>query len=305
MSESMSPMDGGTVEPSGPGPSAPPATAHAPSNTRDGPQAASVVQPAQTQGPPVAAPPEQKGLFQAHPILTAIGALVILALVIGVGFAIGRGTGYTDLQQTTINTISTVNPSVVQVQGSSSGRLGGSVGSGEILTSSGYIVTNSHVVHGFSSFSVLLATGQTMSARLVADVPSQDLAVLKINASNLKPIAVADSSLVQVGQFDIAMGSPLGLEQSATSGIVSALNREGREVVDGKSITLKGMIQTSAPINPGNSGGALVNLQGELIGIPTLSAVDPSTRVAANGIGYAISSNTMKQVVAPYIPSGG
>jgi S1-C subfamily serine protease len=303
MSESIPAMSGGTIEPSGPDPSAPPSTSRAPSNTSNSPQAASAP-PSQTQRPPVAAPPQQQGLLQAHPVLTVIGALVILALLIGVGFAIGRSVNSSSIEQTTINTISTVNPSVVQVQGSSSGRAGGSVGSGEIMTSSGYIVTNSHVVHGFSSFSILLSTGQTMSARLVADIPSQDLAVLKINASNLKPIAIADSSQVQVGQFDIAMGSPLGLEQSATSGIVSALNREGREVVDGKAYTLTGLIQTSAPINPGNSGGALVNLQGDLIGIPTLSAVDPSTGVAANGIGYAISSNTMKQVVAPYIPSG-
>lgn len=296
MSDTMPGMSGGTVDPSGSGPSAPPSTSRAPLSTSTGPQAA--------PAPPVAAPPQQKGLLQANPVLTAIVALAIIVVAIGVGFAVGSSTASSSIEQTTISTISTVNPSVVQVQGSTSGRPGGSVGSGEIMTSSGYIVTNSHVVHGFSSFSILLSTGQTMTARLVADIPSQDLAVLKINASNLKPIAVADSSQVQVGQFDIAMGSPLGLEQSATSGIVSALNREGREVVDGKTYTLKGMIQTSAPINPGNSGGALVNLQGELIGIPTLSAVDPSTGVAANGIGYAISSNTMKQVVAPYIPSG-
>jgi len=93
------------------------------------------------------------------------------------------------------------------------------------------------------------------------------------------------------------MGSPLGLEQSATTGIISALNREATEVVDGNKHTLKGMIQTSAPINPGNSGGALVNLKGQLIGIPTLAAVDPSTGVAANGIGYAISSSTMETIV--------
>ncbi|HEX8033715.1 MAG TPA: trypsin-like peptidase domain-containing protein [Ktedonobacterales bacterium] len=304
MSDSIPAMSGGTAEPSGPGPSAPPATSRAPLNTSSGSPAAPGL-PSQTQRPPVAAPPEQKGLLQSHPVLAVIGALAIIVVAIGVAFAVGRAAASSDLQQSTINTISTVDPSVVQVQGSSSGKVGGSIGSGEILTTSGYIVTNSHVVHGFSSFEVLLSTGQKVSARLVADVPSQDLAVLKISASDLKPIAVADSSQVQVGQFDIAMGSPLGLEQSATSGIVSALDREGREVVDGKSYTLTGMIQTSAPINPGNSGGALVNLQGELIGIPTLSAVDPSTGVAANGIGYAISSNKMKQVIAPYIPAGG
>ncbi|MGH2514509.1 MAG: S1C family serine protease [Ktedonobacterales bacterium] len=235
--------------------------------------------------------------------MAILAALVIIAVALGVGFSAGRGGVTTDLQQTTISTISAVDPSVVQVQGRGSGS-GGSVGSGEILTSSGYIVTNSHVVHGLSSFTVLLSTGQSVSAQLVGEVPSQDLAVLKIPANNLKPIAVGDSSQIQIGEYAIAMGSPLGLEQSATTGIVSALNREGREVVDGKSYTLTGMIQTSAPINPGNSGGALVNLQGQLIGIPTLSAVDPTTQVAANGIGFAISSNQMETIVAQFIPAG-
>jgi S1-C subfamily serine protease len=234
-----------------------------------------------------------------------VGGLILLGLIFGVGFFAGRGgNGANDLQQATISTISKVDPSIVQVQGRGSGP-GGSVGSGEILTSSGYIVTNSHVVHGQSSLSVLLANGNTVPAKLVADMPSQDLAVLKINGSGLQPISVADSSQVEVGQYAIAMGSPLGLEQSATTGIVSALNREGREQVDSKTYTLTGMIQTSAPINPGNSGGALINLQGQLVGIPTLSAVDPTTGVAANGIGFAISSNTMEKVVAPYVPAGG
>lgn len=195
MSDSIPAMSGGTVEPSGPDPSAPPTASRAPLNTSNGPLEAPAT-PSQSQRPPVAAPPEQKGLLQSHPVLAIISTLVILAVVIGVAFAVGRIAASSDLQQTTINTISMVGPSVVQVQGSSSGRVGGSVGSGEILTSSGYIVTNSHVVHGFSSLSVLLSTGQTTNVRLVADVPSQDLAVLTISASNLKPIAVADSSQV-------------------------------------------------------------------------------------------------------------
>jgi S1-C subfamily serine protease len=232
-----------------------------------------------------------------------IGVLVIVALVFGGGFLSGRsGAATSDLERTTISVISAVDPSVVQVQGHS-GRTGG-IGSGEILTSNGYIVTNSHVVHGLSTFTVLLSNGQTVPAQLVGDVPNQDLAVLKIAATDLKPITVGDSSRAQVGGFTIAMGSPLGLEQSATTGIVSALNREANEVVDGRVITLTGMIQTSAPINPGNSGGALVNSQGQLIGIPTLAALEPSTQVAANGIGFAISSNQMESVVARFIPAG-
>ena len=91
-----------------------------------------------------------------------------------------------------------------------------------------------------------------------------------------------------------------GIRQSATTGIVSALNRSARVVTNGQLVTLQGMIQTSAPINPGNSGGALVNTQGELIGIPTLGAVDPTSGAAANGIGFAITSNHARGVLARF-----
>lgn len=185
----------------------------------------------------------------------------------------------------------------MQVQGRGSSATRGSVGSGEILTASGYIVTNDHVVHGFSTFTVLRADRRQIAAHLVGEVPSEDLAVLKISAGNLKPIVVGNSSQVQVDEYALALDSPLGLEQSATSGIVSALILQANEVVDGRTVAITGLIQTSAPINPGNSGGALVNLKGELIGIPTLGAVEPNSGVAANGIGFAIASNCMEASV--------
>jgi putative serine protease PepD len=258
---------------------------------------------------PAPTPPPTRGSPQptrpANRVAMIIGAILLAALLFVIGFFAGHAsTGANDLQATTISVIKTVDPSIVQVQGRGNGP-GGSVGSGEILTSSGYIVTNSHVIHGQPNLSVLLANGDTVPAALVVDMPSQDLAVIRINGSGLQPIAVADSSQVQVGTTAIAMGSPLGLEQSSTTGIVSALNREAQERVGGSTYTLTGMIQTSAPINPGNSGGALVNLEGQLIGIPTLAAVDPTTGVAANGIGFAISSNQMEKIVSPYVPSGG
>jgi putative serine protease PepD len=298
-------MSGGTMDPSELNPNS--ATSYAavgssvtPERPLADPSPAPSTRPATP--PPTGNLPQQRR--QANWALLIIGGLVLLGLIFGAGFFAGRGgNGADDLQQTTISTIKKVDPSIVQVQGRGSGP-GGSVGSGEVLSSTGYIVTNSHVVHGQSSLSVLLANGNTVPARLVADIPSQDLAVLKVNGSDLQPISVADSSQVEVGQYAIAMGSPLGLEQSATTGIVSALNREAQEKVDGTTHTLTGMIQTSAPINPGNSGGALINLEGQLIGIPTLSAVDPTTGVAANGIGFAISSNQMEKVIAPYLPSG-
>jgi len=232
-------------------------------------------------------------------IILGVLALVSLLFALLAAAANGaQGGSLASAQQETVALIQNVNPSVVQIQARSVVR--GGVGSGEIATTSGYIVTNSHVVHGFRDLTVLLSDGRTFSADLVGDVPEEDLAVLKINAPNLKPIAFGDSSKVQVGDFALALGSPLGLEQSATTGIVSALNRSARVITNGQLVTLQGMIQTSAPINPGNSGGALVNLNGELIGIPTLGAVDPTSGAAANGIGFAITSNQAREVLARF-----
>jgi S1-C subfamily serine protease len=208
-----------------------------------------------------------------------------------------------DLQQTVINVIHVVQPSVVEVN--SQGGSGGAIGSGEVYDSKGgYIVTNDHVVDGFTSFSVVLSNGKSVPATLVGQAPSDDLAVLKIAQTGLQQIAIGDSSQLQVGQFAIAIGSPLGLQQSATLGIVSALDRSASEAPDGPAGELTGLIQTSAPINPGNSGGALVDLQGQLIGIPTLGATNPESGAAANGIGFAIPSNRVKFVADQLIAHG-
>ena len=207
-----------------------------------------------------------------------------------------------DLQQNVVNVIHTVQPSVVEVV--SQGGQGEAIGSGEILTPNGYIVTNDHVVNGFSQFSVSLSSGKSLTAQLIGQDQQDDLAVLKVNASNLQPIAFADSAKVQVGQFAIALGSPLGLQQSATFGIVSALNRTASEAPSGPAGELTGLIQTSAPINPGNSGGALVDLSGKLIGIPTLGATDQNTGSAANGIGFAIPSDRVQFVANQLMKNG-
>jgi S1-C subfamily serine protease len=206
------------------------------------------------------------------------------------------------LQQNVESVIQAVQPSVVEIT-STSGQQE-AIGSGEILTKDGYIVTNDHVVQGYSSYTVTLWNGKTLSAHLIGEDAQDDLAVLKVAASNLKPITFADSSKVAVGEFAIAVGNPLGLEQSATFGIVSALNRTASESSQGSGTELTGLIQTSAPINPGNSGGALVNLQGQLIGIPTLSAVDTETGTTADGIGYAIAANRVQYVAEQLIQHG-
>jgi S1-C subfamily serine protease len=195
-----------------------------------------------------------------------------------------------------------VQPSIVEVN--SRGSQGQTIGSGEVIVSGGYVVTNDHVVRGFQQFQVVLADGQTVQATLVGEAPADDLAVLKVAAPTLRPIPLGNSSAVQVGSIVLAIGSPLGLDQSATLGIVSALNRTASEAPSGPAGTLTGLIQTSAPINAGNSGGALVNLRGELIGIPTLGASDPTGGGPAYGIGFAIPSNRVKYITDQLIASG-
>jgi S1-C subfamily serine protease len=207
-----------------------------------------------------------------------------------------------DLQQTVINVIHVVQPSVVEVQ--SSTAQGEAIGSGEVISADGNIVTNDHVVRGFSNYQVVLSSGKTLPATLVGESPADDLAVLKVSQSGMRPINFADSSVAQVGQFVLAIGTPLGLQQSATFGIISALNRTASESPDGPAGTLTGLIQTSAPINPGNSGGALVDLTGKLVGIPTLAAADPNAGGAANGIGFAIPSNRVKFVAQQLVSNG-
>jgi S1-C subfamily serine protease len=207
------------------------------------------------------------------------------------------------LAQSPVNVIPAVQPSVVEVQSLNTGG-SGAVGSGEIISADGNIVTNDHVVRGFSSYRVLLSNGKTLPAKLFGEAPEDDLAVLKVNATGLRPIKLGNSSTVQVGEFVLAIGAPLGLEQSATFGIVSALNRTASEAPGGPAGVLTGLIQTSAPINPGNSGGALVDMQEQLIGIPTLSATIPSTGAAAEGIGFAIPVNRVKFVADQLVKNG-
>jgi S1-C subfamily serine protease len=216
--------------------------------------------------------------------------------------AITQSSSVATLQQTVENVAAAVAPSVVKV--TSVGGRQEAIGSGDIVTADGYIVTNDHVVEGFSSFTVTLSTGTNYNARLVGQDAQDDLAVLKISATNLKPIAFGDSSKATVGEFAIAIGYPLGLKQTPTFGIVSALNRTASEAPSGPAGELTGLVQTSAPINPGNSGGALVNLQGQLLGIPTLSEQNPETGTSADGIAYAINSNRVLYVSTQLIEHG-
>jgi putative serine protease PepD len=207
--------------------------------------------------------------------------------------------GASDLQQQVINAIAKAQPSVVEIQGRSAQGRG--LGSGEILTRDGYIITNDHVVRDFDQFRVRIEADKVVPAQLIGEAPEEDLAVLKVNLNNLTPITAGDSDKLQVGQFVIAVGNPLGLAETATIGIVSALNRTASEGPGGPAPQLTGLIQTSAPINPGNSGGALIDLEGHWVGIPTLAAVDPTVGAPANGIGFAIPVNKAKIVAQQLI----
>jgi S1-C subfamily serine protease len=171
------------------------------------------------------------------------------------------------------------------------------VGSGVIFDPKGYILTNDHVVHGARTITVTLHDGRQVQGELVGTDPSTDLAVVKINETNLPVAPLGDSENLRVGELAVAIGNPLGLElqRTVTAGIISALNRT-IQTEDGN--VLEGLIQTDASINPGNSGGPLVNSSGQVIGINTAKATQ------AEGIGFAIPINVAKPIVEELITHG-
>lgn len=198
--------------------------------------------------------------------------------------------------------INKVQPGVVQINVATGGQQ--ALGSGVIIAKQGYIVTNNHVVSGANSIQVTLSNNATFPAKVVGTDPVDDLAVIKITppASGLTTVALGDSSQLRVGQAVLAIGSPLGNENTVTSGIISALNRNVSEGQNGP--TLPDAIQTDAPINPGNSGGALVDMQGHLIGMPTLNAIDTEFNTPANGLGFAIPANRISFIAQQIIANG-
>ena len=191
------------------------------------------------------------------------------------------------LQQRFVSIVKSVSPAVVQI------RTALALGSGVVFDTRGDVVTNAHVVDNSTRFVVTFASGDSHPATLLGRDTGMDLAVIRIQGARPRPVTFADSAQVQVGDLTLAIGSPLGLRSSVTEGIVSAV---GRSVPETTGVTLSSVIQISAAINPGNSGGALVDLAGQVIGIPTLSALDPEMGSEAPGIGFAIDSNTVRQV---------
>ncbi|MGW7664906.1 S1C family serine protease [Streptomyces sp. NPDC054756] len=212
-------------------------------------------------------------------------------------------TAADDLQDGYLQVIRNVLPSVVQIQAKRD------LGSGVVYDDEGHIVTNAHVVGNEKTFRVTTAGSEReLTARLVASYPPQDLAVVRLDdpPDGLRPATFGDSAKVRVGQIVLAMGSPLGLSSSVTQGIVSATGRTVTEGGDdgGTGATIANMVQTSAAINPGNSGGALVDLDSQVVGIPTLAAVDPGAGGAAPGIGFAIPASTVRKIADQIIENG-
>jgi S1-C subfamily serine protease len=211
------------------------------------------------------------------------------------------------LEQAYVSVVAKVLPSVVQI---TSDR---ALGSGIVFDTKGDIVTNAHVVGQATKFQVRLAdNSQSIPATLVGAYPPDDLAVIKLDTppSTLHPAHFGDSSKLQVGDIVLAMGNPLGLTGSVTDGIISATGRTVTEPAEGSSqpATLPDIIQTSAAINPGNSGGALVDLVGDVIGVPTLAAVEPQSGGlggAAPGLGFAIPSNLVTDIAGQLVAHNG
>ena len=233
--------------------------------------------------------------------LVVAGLLTAAAIAAGCGgdgssSPAGRLPAVGDLQQRIVTVVRSVSPTVVQIETEDG------LGSGVVYDRRGNIVTNNHVVGASKSFTVTLSGGDDHRATLVGTFPAGDLAVIRLTSGNAPAASFGESSRVQPGQFALAIGNPLGLRSSVTEGIVSST---GRTVGAGDGVVIPSAIQTSAPINPGNSGGALVDLTGDVIGIPTVAATDPELGGGqAPGIGFAIPSDTVKRIADQLIASG-
>lgn len=192
----------------------------------------------------------------------------------------------------TIRVARQVSPAVVSVR-----HQGGS-GSGVIIQRDGVILTNAHVVGNAQVVQIGLADGRRLQGQVIGRDPGIDIAVVRVAAQDLPTAAIGDSDMLEVGQVAIAIGNPLGLDRTVTSGVVSAINRE----IPG--LGAEGLIQTDAAINPGNSGGPLLDSQGRVIGINTVVLQPRGSPVVAVGLGFAVPINLANDVVQQLLTTG-
>ena len=259
---------------------------------------------------------------------TPLSAVIVISLVFGgtAGGALGylaadfsngvsnttsqvsetsKPVAITPATETVSQIVQNVKPSVVSIK--AEGSSGSGTGSGFIYREDGYIVTNNHVAApaiNSGKLTVYLQDKTSYEAKLVGRNASYDLAVLKIDATGLKPVNIGDSSAINVGDLTVAFGSPLGLTGTVTSGIVSAINRPVTAGgADDQSFI--SAIQTDAAINPGNSGGPLVNGQGQVIGVNSaIATLGNGTQSGSIGLGFAIPINQAQRVISEIIESG-
>jgi serine protease Do len=230
--------------------------------------------------------------------------------------ALAQGASNVDLRFAIRQVAEQVRPAIVQVTNLQQppdqvigAAVPAGVGSGVVYDSQGHILTNNHVIVGARQLQVSLPDRRSFPATLVGADPQTDLAVLQINGDNLPVAALGDSSQLHIGDWVVAIGNALGLPggPTVTQGVVSALNRTVQEPGDQANTPgpfLFNVVQTDAPINPGNSGGALVNLDGQVIGINTLVAGQAEPGVQAQGIGFAISIQTAKPIADELVSTG-
>ncbi|MFM6967399.1 MAG: S1C family serine protease [Microbacteriaceae bacterium] len=292
------------------------------------------VEPGETEQPPA-----RSWLAGTIPTKAAAGVAVIAGVAggvagAGIGFLGNGGFGFNSVIQPQAVTISdTDNTSAVTAVAAKAlqsvvtievtGTNGAGSGSGVVISADGYIVTNNHVVtHGgadtATSLRVTLADGRLYSAKVIGTDPILDVAVIKIAETGLVPAEWGDSSAVTVGDESVAIGAPLGLENTVTDGVVSALNRsitisnkgdgfnfdlpDGQQSAIAQDLSLP-VIQTDASINPGNSGGALLNAEGQFIGMNVAIASSGSSS-GSIGVGFALPSNIVKRVAEDIIADG-